>query len=144
MSLRLRRPAAVLVFVCILTVNVPVFAQKAASSAANAQSSGKQEAAPPPNAAAPPAPAASKEEQSWFAPLDEVLKNAVAQGDAPGAVLLVAHNGLTVYNKAYGNRTVGPKAEPMTMDTIFDLASLTKVIATTTCVMRLEQHLGYP
>ena len=42
-------------------------------------------------------------------------------------------------SQSYGNRTVGPKAEPMTLDTIFDLASLTKVIATTTCVMRLEQ-----
>jgi uncharacterized protein YbbC (DUF1343 family)/CubicO group peptidase (beta-lactamase class C family) len=137
LSLRLRRPAAVLVFVCLLTVNVPVFAQKATAPAANPQS--KPDATPPPAAATPPAPPASKEEQSWFAPLDDVLKNAVAQGDAPGAVLLVAHNGLTAYYKAYGNRTVGPKAEPMTTDTIFDLASLTKVIATTTCVMRLEQ-----
>ena len=91
--------------------------------------------APPPA----PAPAASKEEQSWFAPLDDILKNAVAAGDAPGAVLLVGHNGLIVYNKAYGNRAPAPKAEPMTTDTIFDLASLTKVVATTTCVMRLEQ-----
>ena len=64
--------------------------------------------APPPA----PAPAASKEEQSWFAPLDDILKNAVAAGDAPGAVLLVGHNGLIVYNKAYGNRAPAPKAEP--------------------------------
>ena len=49
----------------------------------------------------------------------------------PAAVLLVGHNGLVAYRKAYGNRTVGPKAEPMTVDTIFDIASLTKVIATT-------------
>jgi uncharacterized protein YbbC (DUF1343 family)/CubicO group peptidase (beta-lactamase class C family) len=82
---------------------------------------------------------ASKEEQSWFAPLDELLKDAIASGNAPGAVLLVAHNGLVAYRKAYGTRTVGANAEPMTADTIFDLASLTKVIATTTCVMRLEQ-----
>ena len=84
-------------------------------------------------------PVASQEEQSWFAPLDEVLKDAIASGNAPGAVLLVAHNGLVAYRKAYGTRTVGTNAEPMTADTIFDLASLTKVIATTTCVMRLEQ-----
>jgi len=63
----------------------------------------------------------------------------IASGNAPGAVLLVAHNGLVAYRKAYGTRTVGANAEPMTADTIFDLASLTKVIATTTCVMRLEQ-----
>ncbi len=87
----------------------------------------------------PPLRLASKEEQSWFAPLDDILKDAVTNGNAPGAVLLVAHNGLVAYRKAVGNRTVGPKAEPMTVDTIFDVASLTKVIATTTCVMRLEQ-----
>ncbi len=82
---------------------------------------------------------ASKEEQSWFAPLDDILKEAVASGNAPGAVLVVGHNGLIAYRKAMGNRTVGPKAEPMTVDTVFDVASLTKVIATTTAVMRLEQ-----
>lgn len=82
---------------------------------------------------------ASKEDQNPFAPLDDVLKDAVANGNAPGAVLVVGHNGMTVYRKAYGNRTVGPKPEAMTVDTIFDLASLTKVIATTTCIMRLEQ-----
>ena len=84
-------------------------------------------------------PVASKEEQSRLAPLDAVLKDAVKNGNAPGAVLLVGHNGLIVYQKAYGNRTAGSNPEAMTADTIFDLASLTKVIATTTCVMRLEQ-----
>jgi len=60
-------------------------------------------------------------------------------GNIPGAVLLVGHNGTVAYRKAYGTRTVGQNPEPMTVDTVFDLASLTKVIATTTCVMRLEQ-----
>ena len=60
-------------------------------------------------------------------------------GNAAGAVLIVGHRGLIVYQKAYGNRALGSNPEPMTTDTIFDLASLTKVIATTTCVMRLEQ-----
>ena len=68
-----------------------------------------------------------------------IVKNAIAAGNIPGAVLLVGHNGTIAYRKAYGNRTVGQNTEPMTVDTIFDLASLTKVIATTTCVMRLEQ-----
>ena len=72
-----------------------------------------------------------------FAPLDAVLNDAVKNGNAPGAVLLVGHNGAIVYQKAVGNRTAGQNPEPMTTDTIFDLASLTKVIATTTCVMRL-------
>ncbi len=137
LSLCLRRPAAVLVFVCLLAASAPLFAQKTSSSS---QSSAKPATdAPPPATPANAAPVASKEEQSWFAPLDDILKEAVTNGNAPGAVLLVAHNGLIAYRKAMGNRTVGPKAEPMTVDTIFDVASLTKVIATTTAVMRLEQ-----
>ncbi|MGB7555362.1 MAG: exo-beta-N-acetylmuramidase NamZ domain-containing protein, partial [Candidatus Korobacteraceae bacterium] len=66
------------------------------------------------------------------------LKDAVEKGRAPGAVLLVGHNGTFVYRKAFGYRSLDPK-EPMTVDTIFDMASLTKVIATTGCVMRLVQ-----
>ena len=58
---------------------------------------------------------------------------------APGAVLLVGHNGQVVYRKAFGFRELEPAREPMTLDTIFDMASLTKVIATTTCVMRMVQ-----
>ena len=134
MSLRLLRPAAVLVLVSLLAVSTMAFAQKPSSSPQSTKP-----AAEPAPAPTTPAPVASKEEQSWFAPLDELLKDAIASGNAPGAVLLVAHNGLVAYRKAYGTRTVGANAEPMTADTIFDLASLTKVIATTTCVMRLEQ-----
>jgi uncharacterized protein YbbC (DUF1343 family) len=84
-------------------------------------------------------PAKPAEAPTGFAALDAVVKNAMAAGNIPGAVLLIGHNGTTAYRKAYGTRTVGQNAEPMTTDTIFDLASLTKVIATTTCVMRLEQ-----
>jgi len=54
-------------------------------------------------------------------------------------VLLVGHNGGVVYRKAFGHLTAGANAEPMTPETIFDLGALTEVIATTTCVMRLEQ-----
>ncbi|HLO07993.1 MAG TPA: serine hydrolase domain-containing protein, partial [Terriglobales bacterium] len=57
----------------------------------------------------------------------------------PGAVLLVGHDGQVIYRKAFGNRALEPRREPMTADTIFDLASLTKVIATTTAVMQLVQ-----
>ncbi len=130
MSPRLRRPAITLVIVYLLScLTAPVFRAKACSLR-----SGCCLHRPGPTSAH----VASKEEQSWFAPLDQVLKDAVANGNAPGGVLLVAHNGLFVYNKAFGYRTAD-KSEPMTLDTVFDLASLTKVIATTTCVMRLEQ-----
>src|SRR5207247_10641129 len=53
------------------------------------------------------------------------------------AVLIVGHNGEIVYRKAYGRRALIPRAEAMTVDTIFDCASLTKVVATTSSVMKL-------
>ncbi len=67
------------------------------------------------------------------------MEDAIANGNAPGGVLLVGHNGSFVYRKAYGRLSGAAKSEAMTPDTIFDLGALTEVIATTTCVMRLEQ-----
>ena len=58
----------------------------------------------------------------------------------PGAVLIVGHNGRIVHRKAYGNRAEVPEVEPMTLDTIFDCASLTKVVATTSCLMKLFEE----
>ena len=84
-------------------------------------------------------PSTTVNEADRFAPLDALLKDAVQKGRAPGAVLLVGHNGTFVYRKAFGYRALDPSKEPMTVDTIFDLASLTKVMATTSCVMRLVQ-----
>ena len=55
----------------------------------------------------------------------------------PGAVVLVGRGDKVVYQKAFGNRALVPAVETMTPDTIFDLASLTKVVATTTSVMML-------
>jgi uncharacterized protein YbbC (DUF1343 family)/CubicO group peptidase (beta-lactamase class C family) len=71
--------------------------------------------------------------------VDSIIERAVADGNIPGAVLLVGHNGAVIYRKAYGERALEPRREPMTLDTIFDLASLTKVIATTTAVMQLVE-----
>ena len=72
--------------------------------------------------------------------VDSVLEQTIADGSIPGAVLIVGHDGAVVYRKAYGNRALEPKREPMTLDTVFDLASLTKVIATTTSVMQLVEQ----
>jgi uncharacterized protein YbbC (DUF1343 family)/CubicO group peptidase (beta-lactamase class C family) len=72
--------------------------------------------------------------------VDSVIEQAVADGNIPGAVLIVGHDGAVVYRKAYGSRALEPKREPMTLDTVFDLASLTKVIATTTSVMQLVEQ----
>lgn len=69
--------------------------------------------------------------------LDGIVENAIEEGQVPGAVLLVGHDGQVVYRKAFGRRAVLPQGEAMTADTIFDIASLTKVVATTTAVMQL-------
>jgi uncharacterized protein YbbC (DUF1343 family)/CubicO group peptidase (beta-lactamase class C family) len=74
-----------------------------------------------------------------LAVLDSIVLDAIRDHQIPGAVLLVGHNGQVIYRKAFGNRALEPHREPMTVDTIFDLASLTKVVATTTAVMQLVQ-----
>jgi uncharacterized protein YbbC (DUF1343 family)/CubicO group peptidase (beta-lactamase class C family) len=71
--------------------------------------------------------------------LDAIVRDAIHDEQIPGAVLLVWHNGQVVYRKAFGNRAVEPRREAMTVDTIFDIASLTKVVATNTAVMQLVQ-----
>ena len=76
---------------------------------------------------------------SKLAVLDQIVQQAIDDHQVPGAVLLVSHDGLVVYRKAFGNRSLEPQREPMTVDTVFDLASLTKVVATTTAVMQLVQ-----
>ena len=68
-----------------------------------------------------------------------MIGDAVHDGQIPGAVLLVWHDGQVVYRKPFGYRALEPRREIMTVDTIFDIASLTKVVATTTAVMQLVQ-----
>jgi uncharacterized protein YbbC (DUF1343 family)/CubicO group peptidase (beta-lactamase class C family) len=75
-----------------------------------------------------------------FARIDEAVTAAIGKGELPGAVVAVLHRDQVVFRKAYGNRAVEPAAEPMTVDTIFDLASLTKPIATATSVMKLVEE----
>ena len=72
--------------------------------------------------------------------LDAAIDQAIQQDRLPGAVLLVGHNGQIVYRKAYGKRALVPQPETMTLDTIFDCASLTKVIATTSSLMKLFEQ----
>jgi uncharacterized protein YbbC (DUF1343 family)/CubicO group peptidase (beta-lactamase class C family) len=92
--------------------------------------------APPPAPLALPSPTAEIDSPR-FARIDQVAKREVAAGHVPGAVILVGHQGRIVYRKAFGMRVVEPCPEPMTVDTIFDLASLTKVVATTSAIMEL-------
>ncbi|MGB6404180.1 MAG: exo-beta-N-acetylmuramidase NamZ domain-containing protein, partial [Candidatus Sulfotelmatobacter sp.] len=72
--------------------------------------------------------------------VDAAIEQAIQEGQVPGAVLIVGHDGAVIYRKAYGSRVLEPRREEMSLDTIFDLASLTKVIATTTAVMQLVER----
>jgi uncharacterized protein YbbC (DUF1343 family)/CubicO group peptidase (beta-lactamase class C family) len=72
--------------------------------------------------------------------LDAIVDSSIHNHEIPGAVLLVGHDGHVIYRKAFGQRSLEPRLEPMTPDTIFDMASLTKVVATTTAVMQLEEQ----
>src|SRR5262245_4639623 len=71
--------------------------------------------------------------------LDQAIEKAITQGNIPGAVVWVEAKG-NVYQKAYGNRALKPRKEAMTTDTIFDLASLTKVLGTAPSIMRLVER----
>jgi uncharacterized protein YbbC (DUF1343 family)/CubicO group peptidase (beta-lactamase class C family) len=75
-----------------------------------------------------------------LARVDAVINEAIKEQKLPGAVLLVGRGNRTVYLKTYGRRALTPTVETMTPDTIFDLASLTKPVATTTSVMILIEQ----
>ena len=80
------------------------------------------------------------ESSAGFAPIAELVDAAIAKHELPGAVVLVGRGDAILYVRAFGRRAVAPAPEPMTEDTIFDLASLTKVVATTTSVMKLVEE----
>jgi len=69
--------------------------------------------------------------------IDSIVQQAIHDGQIPGAVVLISHNGQIIYRKAFGHRALEPHRELMTLDTVFDIASLTKVVATTTSVMQM-------
>jgi uncharacterized protein YbbC (DUF1343 family)/CubicO group peptidase (beta-lactamase class C family) len=77
---------------------------------------------------------------SHLGTVDAVIESAISDGSIPGAVLIVGHDGQVIYRKAYGWRALEPRREVMSLDTVFDLASLTKVIVTATAVMQLVER----
>ena len=77
-----------------------------------------------------------------LARVDAVIDDAIGAGDIPGAVLAVVRRHDIVYLKAYGNKSVVPEVVPMTTDTMFDLASLSKCVGTTLSFMQLIER-GY-
>ena len=84
-----------------------------------------------------------------FAPVSKLMNDAIAAHRLPGAVVMIGHAGRIVFRQAFGSRKLAGEpgldgspapAEPMTEDTIFDLASLTKSVATTTAFLQLYEH----
>lgn len=77
---------------------------------------------------------------SRFAALDQIFQKAVQEGKTPGAVAAVGQAGQTVWKGVFGNRALVPHKEPMTWDTLFDMASLTKVLITAPAIMQLYER----
>jgi len=75
-----------------------------------------------------------------LAAIDSVAKEAIRTGECPGAVVVVGQAGRVVYRKAFGHRALVPRELPMSVHTIFDMASVTKVVATTTAIMQLVEQ----
>jgi hypothetical protein len=84
-----------------------------------------------------------------FATVSKLMNDAIAAHRLPGAVVVIGHGGKIVFHQAYGSRKLAGEpglngspapAEPMTEDTIFDMASLTKPLATATAVMQLYEQ----
>ena len=97
---------------------------------------------------ASPAPASPTQEgpsppgeirEERLIPIAEIVEEAIRAGKTPGAVVLVGNRGRIVYRRAFGHRALEPHKLPMTIDTIFDLSSLTKVIATAPAIMQLVE-----
>lgn len=81
-------------------------------------------------------------DEARLARVDSVIEDAIAAKTIPGAVISVVRDDRIVYLKAYGNKSVVPSVEPMTTETMFDLASLSKCVGTTLSIMQLIEE-GY-
>jgi len=78
--------------------------------------------------------------QGGFSAIEEIVNQGISQHLLPGAVVIVGHHGHVVYRRAFGMRSLLPNQEPMTLGTVFDMASLTKPLVTATAVMQLYQQ----
>ncbi|NWF53284.1 MAG: DUF1343 domain-containing protein [Syntrophaceae bacterium] len=77
-----------------------------------------------------------------LATISPIVEEAIRQGQTPGAVVLIGQREKIVFRQAFGNRTYGPQRAAMTVDTLFDLASLTKVVATAPALLQLVESGG--
>jgi uncharacterized protein YbbC (DUF1343 family) len=100
------------------------------------------EPGPPTVASSAPATSRLRRERTWLpeAAIDAAVEGAIAAQSVPGAVVLIGRHDRVVFRHAYGFRQVEPDRVPMTVDTLFDLASLTKPVATATAIMALVER----
>jgi uncharacterized protein YbbC (DUF1343 family)/CubicO group peptidase (beta-lactamase class C family) len=94
----------------------------------------------PPATAEPSSHARGPSAEADWAGVDAAIRDAVAAGDVPGAVVLIGRRDQVVYRRAFGARALVPVREPLTAETVFDLASLTKVVATAPAVLWLVER----
>ena len=85
-------------------------------------------------------PALAQRGATTLAHIDAAVAEDISNKRLPGAVVVASHSGRIVWRKAYGARALEPAREAMTLDTIFDVASLTKVVATATSIMILVER----
>ena len=76
-----------------------------------------------------------RQNENDFTQVDEIIQSAIKDSAFPGAVVLVSKEGKLIYEKAFGHLTYDDTSATVTINTIYDIASLTKVIATTTAAM---------
>lgn len=84
-------------------------------------------------------PTAAGVDDRALAPIEPMIASAIERGDFPGCVVLLVKDGQVFYQRAFGNRRLEPAPQPMTVDTVFDMASITKPVATATSIMRLVE-----
>jgi uncharacterized protein YbbC (DUF1343 family)/CubicO group peptidase (beta-lactamase class C family) len=123
-----RKPAALLAIFIAATLVAGARAQTPVAAAAQ------------PRPAQPAASAQAAAPEARWQRIDELIDEAIREKKLPGAVVLVGQRDRVLYEKAYGFRALEPQREAMTLDTMFDVASLTKVVATTTSVMVLIEQ----
>jgi uncharacterized protein YbbC (DUF1343 family)/CubicO group peptidase (beta-lactamase class C family) len=128
------RAIASMLMCCVLVAAVatPSFAQKTKKNAKPANRTAVKKKSTAKRKIALREPAGDR-----FAAVDAIIEKAVKDGQIPGAVVVVGHNGRVVYRKAFGERSLEPTREVMTPDTVFDMASLTKCMATASSVARM-------
>ena len=85
-------------------------------------------------------PLAAGMDASKLSNVDAIILNSIEKGEIPGAVIAVVRGDRMVYLKSYGNKSVYPKVEKMDVNTIFDLASVSKSVGTAISIMQLVEQ----